>query len=227
MNKVIFTSLLLILPFCKAADPSDIAGYIAKVDADVCIDTMRSIVQGMCYYSRIYTARPSQNGYELNLKDYAIESINDLPSHLFSSSLWYIFLDNNLIKTTEGLESVDLPILRVLTLNNNLIKNFPDNSNCRNAIMHLRLDDNQIKEIPKALGYPYLEYLSLKNNQITTIDPQVLNQFTNLITLCLEGNLLEQDNITQLNEYVRTHRPRLEITFGKQKHGFNTKRAKR
>ncbi len=90
----------------------------------------------------------------------------------------------------------------------------------------LDLSEYGLKNVPQELNLPQLRELSLNNNQIQTIDPDVLAQFPHLERLSLNQNYLSEDNIVQLREYA-VARDNLTIIFGKQKYGLSIKRTRR
>jgi len=213
MKKIIFTSLLLITPLCKAADPAAIAEYIAKVKVGP--DAWADVTQYLDYYHKIYTAR-ALGSEELNLNGYEIETI---PTNL-PEQLRHLELNNNQIQTIGNL---NCSALRLLSLNNNLIQTI-GNLDCP-ELRWLYLDNNLIQTIDN-LNCPNLWRLDLNNNKIQAIDPQVLDQFPHLHILELNQNYLSEDNIEELQAYA-ADRENLTIDFGEQKKGVGIKGAKR
>ena len=240
MKKVLFTSLLLIASFCKAAD----GRYLHLVNEEAWTGA-REVAQIASYYWSIHKASKSD---EVNLDGYGLETI---PSDLgYTRGFNKISLNNNQLKAIP--DSRNLPRLRELYLNGNQITVLPSGLRpvyrqevfttvreknktvevrtvpedfCFRLLQRLYLDNNQIQAIPNDFQLRNLEILSLNNNRIQAIDPHVLGQLQNLQELHVEGNYLPEDNIQKLKAYA-AGRPNLTIFFGKQKEGLNAKRAR-
>ncbi len=181
MKKIIFTSLLLITPFCKAADFQDINEHIAAAD-------WGDVAQYISCCSAIYKARLWGSEY-LNLSNYEAHAI---PDNLNLPNLERLFLDNNQI---QAIDNLNLPNLLQLHLNNNQIQAIA-NLNLPN-LRGLFLQNNQIQAINN-LNLPNLQQLYLHNNQIQAINPQIFNQLPQLRYLNLNQNPLTQENVNEL-----------------------------
>ena len=215
MKKIIFTSLLLAAPFCKAADPAAITEYVAEADPDVWVGLVHYLTQCSSYYAKIYTVRlfaylELDGGHHLDLKGHQLTEVPNNPnlpevgSISFSNNqieaianlnlppnLRWLWMANNLITAIPN----DLPDLEVLSLNDNHIKSIANLS--IPSLRRLELNNNQLRALPNDLNLPELRYLELQNNQIDFINEEVLDQFPNLRWLFLNENYLTVFQETQ------------------------------
>ncbi len=229
MKKIIFTSLLLITPFCKAADPQN---AMAEVHPDAWVNIANYTTQ----YLNIYTARL----FGLNHLDLIGYQLTAIPEDLDLPNLQVLNLSNNLIETIanpnlpdlyqlylnnnhiEYVDHLDLPNLQMLNLSNNHIE-YVDHLDLPNLIdlrlsnnrietitnpnlpnlQALNLSHNQIAAIPDNLNFPNLRNLDLNNNQIEYVNPQIFNQFPELRYLDLTENSLTQENIDELKVAIQ------------------------
>lgn len=202
MKKIIlFTFLLLILPFCKAgeAEFSTAMQYLAIGITNLAKKGLfEDIARPMDLYSKIYLSRL-----------FGSESLD--------------FIECQLIAIPDNL---NLPRLKDLSLYGNYITAIPDNLP---QLRHLYLNNNRITTIGN-LNLPNLQHLDLTNNQIAAINPNVLDQFPNLERLFLSQNHLKGDNINHLKGYAlirNLNHHHLTIDFGEQKSNPNIKNAKK
>ena len=176
MKTIIFASLLLTAPLCKAADDR----YLHLVNEEAWTGA-REVAQIVSYYWSIHKASRSN---ALNLDGYEIKSADDLNlRHLHSLSL-----NNN--RLTDMPDSRKFPSLTELRLNGNKIATIP-NKLCPSPLEHLRwlqgtqnvpfhylmrlyLDNNQIQAIPDDFRLIRLIILSLNNNQIQAMPSTLL-----------------------------------------------------
>ena len=170
MKKLMFISLLII-PFCKAADvPESWKRAIEGISNNIEQHT------SLCVMNRQIKAIPVNLGFphlkSLNLKRNQIEAI---PEDLNHPGLEEIDLANNQITTVP--HNLKLPLLRTLILDNNLLT-----------------------AIPRNFKHSRLARLSLKFNQISYVDPQILKQFPKLRFLYLNKNPLSEANVKELEE---------------------------
>ncbi len=264
MKRIIFTPLLLIIPFCKAADYPGAMELLANgmkdlIETGFFEDVAHRRAQYISCYSAIDIARlRGSNGLDLSNKE-----VHTIPDNLNLPQLWYLYLQNNQIAVIgnlnlpnlqsldlhnnqiQAIDNLNLPHLEWLDLHNNQIAVIPDNLNLPNLqrlylvnnqiqafsgnldlpnLRELHLENNQIQAIGGNLNLPHLRWLYLQNNQIRYIDPNVLDQFPNLLDLYLSQNYLEQENIDQLKVYAAERN--LTIVFGEQKPIHSIKAAK-
>ena len=239
MKKVIFASLLLTAPLCKAADYRGID--LVNEDA---WNVIREVAQTISYHWAIYKARIS---HRLNLDGYGIKNPDDL-NHL--RHLFRLSLNNNQLTDIPDSQNIAW-MLQELHLNDNQIATIPNGLNsdphheitfrdygpAKNVrtvattyrfffLRRLYLNNNQIQAIPNDFQLRRLEILSLNNNRIQAIDLHVLDQLPNLQELHVDQNYLTEDNIGELKEYAEGQE-NLTIFFGEQKKGLNSKGTRR
>jgi len=138
MKKLIFISLL-VMPFCKAADPDQ---------------SWHDAVQGI----------PNLQQHEvLFLNNNQIQAI---PANLNLPNLQALHLNNNQIAAIPA--NFNPPELRELHLSNNLIQAIPDDLELH-ELRRLDLSYNDIREVNPARlleQFPRLEYINLSNNPV-------------------------------------------------------------
>ncbi len=182
MKKLIFISLLVI-PFCKAADPDQSWHQAVKRPPNLDWQQQDSLI--------------------LDRK-----RIETIPNNLNLPNLWQLNLNNNLITAIPG--NLNLPRLRSFSLCNNQITSIPDNLNLPN-LCSFYLSNNRITSIPDNLNLPRLEHLNLEGNHIDFVSDNIFKQFPNLIFLWLNKNPLTQKNVDQLREAATKTHPKLKI----------------
>ena len=148
MKKLMFI-FLLVIPFCKAANPDQ------------------------SWHNAVQHIPNWQQQVELSLNNSQIVAI---PDNFNPPNLEWLYLDNNQIVAIP--DNFNPPHLQILDLINNQIVAIPDNFNSPN-LQRLYLDNNNIQEInPKRLleQFPHLVYLNLSNNPLHPADIRRLRE---------------------------------------------------
>ncbi len=186
MKKIIFTSLLLITPLCKAADYQD---------------AMEALAIGMTNLASGGFFKDVANDVNLYLLGCYINMLPDLVELDFSGLQLAAFPHNIRRDLTETLK-----------LNNNRFVTIPCNLNLNLPYLErLELNHNQVVAIPDNLELTYLQRLSLNNNYISSVNPQILNQFPALLYLDLNQNPLNQKNVDELREAAQQANRNIEV----------------
>ncbi len=139
MKKLMFISLLVVIPFCEAADPDQ------------------------SWYQAVQDIPDWQQQRDLALNNNQIQAI---PDNLIAPNLRYLALNNNQIQAIP--DNLIAPNLRALILNFNLIQDISDNLTLPN-LEELFLDNNHIYYVnPQIFNqFPRLRYLYLDQNPLT------------------------------------------------------------
>ncbi|XP_020862074.1 keratocan [Phascolarctos cinereus] len=116
--------------------------------------------------------------------------LKEIPS--IPSRIWYLYLENNLIKTIPEKPFVNATQLRWINLNKNKITNYGIERGALSQLkklLFLFLEDNELEEVPAPLPRS-LEQLQLARNKVSRIPQGTFSNLENLTLLDLQHNKL-------------------------------------
>ncbi len=103
-------------------------------------------------------------------------------------------------KAIKNIPNIHLAIQ--ICLNHKRIEAMPESLDDFSLLTDLDLNNNLITAIPGNLYHFKLYSLCLQSNQIEYVDPQILDQFPELLYLDLNKNPLSQENVNELKEAI-------------------------
>ena len=124
------------------------------------------------------------------------ESWNRAVQNVDMERAWVDLSDKRIATIPDGL---NYPDLNVLVLDDNLLVALPDNLDLLPLLEVLYVDNNQIVAIDN-LKHSRLYKLTLNNNRITYVNPDIFDRLPGLVELELKKNHLTQQNVKALRE---------------------------
>ncbi len=202
MKKIIFTSLLLITPLCKAADYPSAMQYLAKGMTDLAKeDFFEDVADNTSLYFK--AANPANLIFLDDEEDLGPLFSEENTDPLFEAILCvlnktlfrgidildaYSFNKFGTILDLNGEKALCSTSETKLSLIKRQLTTIPVNINDLDLLSHLNLSDNDISTIPKNLNLPQVWDLYLENNHLQTIPDNFSHHFPNLIRLYLKDN---------------------------------------
>ncbi len=221
MKKILFTSLLLITPLCKAADFQNAMEALATGMTNLASEGFfKDVADNASLYFK--AANPSNFTF-LDSKEST--DIVDKGLYFLDTCLMGQF---NMILDLNGKKVLCKTYESSLSFTARQLTTIPVNINNLYLLSRLNLSDNHISAIPKNLHLPQLWYLYLENNHLQTIPDNFGHHFPNLWRLSLQYNSIttipEDLNLPDMsylylnNNHIEYVNPQIINQFPKLRH---------